>query len=401
MRARLQCTHRVERCDQLERGAIGIGAIDFVALHLKIFQHAHVLHRGRRARETELRQVGIELGRTDRFDRPRLRPLGVIGLDPDRLRDTLGAGQHSGQIAFDFLETFVAFALGPNRARAGFEFELAHAGYLRETEQLGDFRPDLSGLGVERILTEQDQIERLALEPHREGTRGSERVGAGKSAVHQMHRAVEAHRERVGQRGFGLRRPHRDRHGLGAEALLQIDRERDRAQVERADHRRTVAPKSPGDGIEIGVLDQRDLLDADRDFEHASRLIEPVASMQRREEPNPLSPSRNGKGEPDAAAGSPSRVGKGLGVRFRVAMFSRFSGNFAMWHCESDRRYCSRSRRRLSRPRARSPPRESCRSRPRSPRRCSRSVPGRRWLAYRNTATIPTLPVACRRWDRF
>ncbi len=160
----------------------------------------------------------------------------------------------------------VALALGADRVAVGFQF--AHAGYLRDTQQLRDLGSDLPGFSVQRILAEQYQVERLALEPDRERARRRERVGAGKCPIFEMHCAIDSHRKRLDQRGPGLRRPHRDRHRFGAETLLQIDRERDRAQVEGADHGRSVAADGLRDRIEVDVLDERNLLDTNGNFTH-------------------------------------------------------------------------------------------------------------------------------------
>ncbi len=83
---------------------------------------------------------------------------------------------------------------------------------------------------------------------------------------------VHPHRERVDQRLAGLRRSHGDDRGFRAVAILQFDRERDGPQIEGADYGRPVALDGLGFSIEVGVFDERNLLDANGDFQHESLL---------------------------------------------------------------------------------------------------------------------------------
>jgi hypothetical protein len=90
----------------------------------------------------------------------------------------------------------------------------------------------------------------------------------GEPAVLEMNRAIHPHRDRLSQRGARLRRPHGDHRRFGADPMLEVGREREGSQVERADHVGTVALDGLGLGVEVGVFDERDLLDEDRDLEH-------------------------------------------------------------------------------------------------------------------------------------
>ncbi len=83
-----------------------------------------------------------------------------------------------------------------------------------------------------------------------------------------MDRAVDAHRERVDQGGARLRRAHRDDGRFGAEPFFEIDRLRDRSQVVGADDIDTVALDGLGDRIEVGVVDDGNLLDTNGDLAH-------------------------------------------------------------------------------------------------------------------------------------
>ena len=80
---------------------------------------------------------------------------------------------------------------------------------------------------------------------------------------------IHSHRERVDQRTARLRRSHRDDGGVRAVDFLQLDGERDRAEIERADDVGPVALDRFGGSVEVGFLDQRDLLDANGNLEHS------------------------------------------------------------------------------------------------------------------------------------
>ncbi len=152
--------------------------------------------------------------------------------------------------------------------RASVDFQFSRAGDLRNADQLRDFGTDLPRLRVERVLAEHDQIEMFARQPRRERTRCRERVSAGESTIFKVHSVIHSHRERIDQRAARLRRSHRDDCGLGAVPIFQLDRERDRAQVERADHIGPVALDRLRGSVEVGFLDQRYLLDANGNLEH-------------------------------------------------------------------------------------------------------------------------------------
>src|SRR5712692_11605217 len=126
----------------------------------------------------------MELGGAHGENWPALGRLTFGRPYPDRLGEALGAVHERRHRAFDLVPSLIALALGLERAALDLEF--ARAGYLRDSEQLSDLRPDLAGLRVERIFAHQDQVERLAFEPHRERPRGRQRVRAGEGAILEM-----------------------------------------------------------------------------------------------------------------------------------------------------------------------------------------------------------------------
>src|ERR1700674_2669603 len=81
-----------------------------------------------------------------------------------------------------------------------------------------------------------------------------------------MDGAVDAHSERVDQGLTRLGRAHRDRDGLEPQAIFEVDRLCERAQVVRADYVDPVAPDSARHGIEVGDLNERNLFDTNRDL---------------------------------------------------------------------------------------------------------------------------------------
>ncbi len=81
-----------------------------------------------------------------------------------------------------------------------------------------------------------------------------------------MDGAIDAHAERIDERLARLRRAHRNSDGLEAESSLEIDRLRDRAQVIGADHIDAIAPDGAAHRIEVGILDQWNLLDTNCDL---------------------------------------------------------------------------------------------------------------------------------------
>jgi GNAT superfamily N-acetyltransferase len=126
----------------------------------------------------------------DLFVRPAMRGRGLA----------VRLGGHGEQGAHDRL---VGLALGAQYRAVDLEF--AHPRYLRDPQHLGDFRAYLTGLSIERILAEQDQVEALALEPKRQGACGCQRIGAGKGAIFKMDRAIDPCRKRFDQCGARLR----------------------------------------------------------------------------------------------------------------------------------------------------------------------------------------------------
>ena len=188
-------------------------------------------------------------------------------LDLDRLRDALGAGDDRGHLGLDLIETLVALALGADRAPV--DLQLSRACDLRCADQFRNLGSDLPRLRIERVFAEHDEIEVSARQPKRERTRRRERVRSGERAIFQVDRVVHSHRERVDQRTARLRRSHRDDSSLRAVTVFQRDGERDSAQVERTDHVGPVALDGFGGSVEVGFLDQRDLLDANGNLQHS------------------------------------------------------------------------------------------------------------------------------------
>ncbi len=257
-------------------GTFGILRVDKLALRLRRLDDANFLHPGWRPRKPELLWIGAKLGRTHRYDRLGFRLVGCARFELDRCRDALRASDHRGHRGLDFFKTFIAFALGTQKIPI--EFEPSSSGYLRRADQLGDFGTDLSGFRVERVFAEQDQIEFFARQPNRECPRGRERVGAGEGAIFKVHRAVHSHRERVEQCGARLRRSHRHNGGLRSMTSFYLDRERDRTQVVRADDVRSVALDGLRRRVEVGLFDQRNLLDANGNLQHCDTPCRDEAS---------------------------------------------------------------------------------------------------------------------------
>jgi len=76
-----------------------------------------------------------------------------------------------------------------------------------------------------------------------------------------VNRAIHAHRECLLERLARLRRTQCDDGSFRAMFVFEINRERNRAQIESADDVGTIAFDGLGDGIEVGIFDQWNLFD--------------------------------------------------------------------------------------------------------------------------------------------
>jgi hypothetical protein len=142
----------------------------------------------------------------------------------------------------------------------------------RSAQAVGDRRPENRAVGVGRLLPEEDEVCRLALERRGEGAARRNEIRACSRFVRDEHGAVDAHGKGLAERLRGLRRPERDGDHLAfAARLLEPQRLLDGVRVEAVEGRLAGAVEAPGRRIDALRGSLRNLLDADRDL-HRSPL---------------------------------------------------------------------------------------------------------------------------------
>ena len=142
----------------------------------------------------------------------------------------------------------------------------------RQVEQRRDFRPDLAGVGVDRVAAGEHEIERaLASERRRQRFRRREGVGAGERSVGHVHAldvdvALEAPGDRLSQRVVGGGRPEREHDDARPQPFgRELDRLADRAPAVRIHLGLDAVAAQTSVGSELHLLELRNLLHQYRD----------------------------------------------------------------------------------------------------------------------------------------
>jgi hypothetical protein len=153
------------------------------------------------------------------------------------------------------------------------QMEVADPRHERQIEQLGELGTDLTGVGVDRVPTGEDEIERPeALEGGGERAGGGERVRSGERGIRHEHPVrvdVPFARpgDRLAERVLRARWPERDDGDAPAAFLHELDglahrptAVRVHLELEPGAEESTVRP-------ELHLLERRDLLDQNGDGE--------------------------------------------------------------------------------------------------------------------------------------
>ena len=273
------CGGAVERAPLVQHAHRLVGLVGERCLGLAVARprHRHDLDGadGGRRRGLAPRSCS-EVGRgeaTDALGRHRGAPRRI---DLARVDQPFRARQDRGELDFG-LEPAVVVLAARVHERA-FDREVANAAEEREIAQLRELGSDLAGIGVDRIATGQDEVERARVGEHgRERLRGGEGVGAGEGRVGDEHtvdldRALDAPRDGLAQRVLRRRRPEGDdgdlRTGPG---LRELDRLTHRAPAVRVELELDAVALEPPVRAEVHLLEPRHLLHQHRD-PHAPRL---------------------------------------------------------------------------------------------------------------------------------
>ena len=205
-------------CRDRERPALGQrpdGHLDLLA-HRTVEhpQHAVVLHRVGGADHGRASGLApgarAQLGGTDAGD-----PIGghrspTLGVHLARVAQPFGHRQDGGQLHLDVRHAVVQLELAAEPLTAVFE-SLDPAGE-GQAEELGQFRPDLAGLAIERVAThEHEVVGAAAFERGGEGPGRGQRVGAGEGLVADVEPSVGAPGHRLAQHVLGAGRTERQR----------------------------------------------------------------------------------------------------------------------------------------------------------------------------------------------
>ncbi len=168
-------------------------------------------------------------------------------------------------------------AAGVHDAGRGVDVEVTDAGEEGEVEQLGELGADLAGVGVHRVATDEDEVERAdVFERGGERPCRGQRVGAGERGVGHEHAvggdvAFDRPRQRLAQHVLGRGRSEgHEGHGVvravvagavSGERLRELDRLRDRTPAVWVHLEVEAVALQPPVGAELHLLERRDLLD--------------------------------------------------------------------------------------------------------------------------------------------
>ena len=191
-----------------------------------------------------------------------------LGVDLAGVAEALGHGEHRGQRQLHLLRPVIVLELEvPHRAPV---LQPADAAGEGEVQQLGQLGPDLTGLAVDGVAAEQDEVEGTGgAQCGGQGARRGQGVGAGEGRVAHVQAVVGTPGHRLAQDVLRAGRPERD-HGAGPTAVPgQRDALGHGAAAVRVHLEAHPGADQPA-AVELERLGHRDLLRQGRDPQRAS-----------------------------------------------------------------------------------------------------------------------------------
>jgi hypothetical protein len=194
-----------------------------------------------------------------------------------RLGEPLGDGEHRGHRKRARPPAVVELARHPDAVV--FDFQLPDCRRKRQVQQLGNLRAHLTGIGVDRVASEQDEVPLTALDvpallPKGRGdrSRGGQRVGTCEQRITDEHGAVGAPCNRLSQHVDRRWRAHCEHDTLAAVRCSELDSLAHCATAVGVHLKLRMAPVERPVRTQPELLGRRDLLHEHRDV-HVSPVV--------------------------------------------------------------------------------------------------------------------------------
>ena len=183
-----------------------------------------------------------------------------LGRNLGRVAQALGRREHRGQRHFAFHPFVVVLATEPQPRAV--HFQTAYRGGERIAQQFGQFGADLSRVRIDRVLPDQNQVERpFSSDRGRQRPGRRQRVGTGEGRVRDHDAVVRAPSDSPADDVLCRGRPQRDDRAASVREPRQLHALADRALAVGVERQDQPFALQPAVRAELHLLELGDLFD--------------------------------------------------------------------------------------------------------------------------------------------